>query len=129
MRHRKIVCWVHRFDAPRNSYNSQVSIGNVPSKFQNKADEIPFYGNDYSAKNVVLSVNDYSDRDVNFDTLYTDNAYISTNKDNLNFDNAYVNNFAEIKNSNKTAVVDNERIGRLKDADIQLYTKRQVHSH
>lgn len=73
---------------------------------------------------MVLSVNDYSNRDVNFDTLYTDNAYISTNKDNLNIDNAYVNNFAEIKNSNKTAVVDNERIGLLKSADIQLYTKK-----
>ena len=110
--------------ANRNSYNSQVSVQNVPSKFQNYADEIPFYGSDYSAKNVILSVNDYSDRDVNFDTLYTDNAYISTNKDNLHFDNAYINNFAEIKNSNKTAVVDNERIGLLSAADIQLYTKK-----
>ena len=110
--------------ANRNSYNPQVSKENVPSKFQNNADEIPFYGSDYSAQNVVLSVNDYSNRDVNFDTLYTDNAYISTNKDNLHFDNAYVNNFAEIRNSNKAAVVDNERIGLLPAADIQLYTKK-----
>ena len=113
-----------RISANRNSYNSQVSVQNVPSKFQNNADEIPFYGSDYSAQNVVLSVNDYSNRDVNFDTLYTDNAYISTNKDNLHFDNAYVNNFAEIRNSNKAAVVDNERIGLLPAADIQLYTKK-----
>ena len=108
----------------RNSYNTQVSAQNVPYKFQNNADGIPFYGSDYSAKNVVLSVNDYSDRDVNFDTLYTDNAFISTNKDNLHFDNAYVNNYAEIKNNNKTAVVDNERIGLLPDADVQLYTRK-----
>ena len=109
---------MHRFDAPRNSYNSQVSIGNVPSKFQNKADEIPFYGNDYSAKNVVLSVNDYSDRDVNFDT--TKDTGLSSDFEILDISTTGV----LVKNDKKLRLGKKTKISlKFDDVDITLNAK------
>ena len=110
----------------RNHYDTQKSVSTTPSKFHNINDEIAYFGTDYKAKNVAISVNDYSDtnRGVVFDTLYADNAYVNTKDTNLNVENGYITNYAEIRNNDKIAVVDNDFRRIVSPANIQLYTQK-----
>ena len=110
----------------RNSYNEQKPVDNVPDKFKNDQNRLPFYGYDFRADNAVISVNDYApeNRGVSIDTLYADNAYINTNDTNLGVQDGYINNYAELRNRDKIAVVDNDYRRIVRPADIQLYTEK-----
>ena len=110
----------------RNIYVSQKSVSTTPSKFRNANDELTYYDTDYKAKNVAISVNDYVDtnRGVVFDTLYADNAYVNTKDINLDVSNGYITNYAEIRNNDKIAVVDNDFRRIVKPANVQLYTQK-----
>ena len=110
----------------RNSYNEQKSVDNVPDKFKNDQNRLPFYGYDFRTDNAVISVNDYApeNRGVSFDTLYANNAYINTNDTNLGVQDGYINNYAELRNRDKIAVVDNDYRRIVRPADIQLYTEK-----
>ncbi len=110
----------------RDKYTTQKSVSTTPAKFYNANDEIAYYGTDFKAKNVAISVNDYADtnRGVVFDTLYADNAYVNTKDTNLNVENGYITNYGEIRNNNKIAVVDNDFRRIVSPANIQLYTQK-----
>lgn len=110
----------------RNQYITQNSINDTSAIFYNPNDEIAYYGSDYKAKNAVISVNDYANtnRGVVFDTLYVDNAYLNTKDTNLNIGNGYVTNYAEIRNNDKIAVVDNDFRRIVNPANVQLYTQK-----
>ena len=112
--------------ANRNAYSEQRSLDNIPSKFKNDLDRVPFYGYDYRADNVVISVNDYADtnRGVVFDTIYANNAYINTSDSKLSVQDGYINNYAELRNSDKLAIIDNDYRRLLPAANIQLYTQK-----
>ena len=114
----------------RNDYEEQRVVENIPSRFKNSEGYI--YDYDFRAKNAVISVNDYVDteRGVEFDTLFADNAYINTRDTNLTVHDAYITNYAEIRNGNRNidsnrylAVVDND-YRRLVPANVQLYTQK-----
>jgi len=109
----------------RDKYSPQHSI-TPPKKFENPNDEITYYGTDYLAKNVTISANDYADtnRGIVFDTLYANDAYINTSNTDLSVTNGYITNFAELRNKDKIAVVDNDFRRLIKPADIQLYTEK-----
>ena len=110
----------------RNSYKEQRSVDDTPDKFKNGQNRLPFYDYDFKVDNAVISVNDYADenRGVSFDTLYANNAYINTHDTNLGVQDGYINNYAEIRNRDKIAVVDNDFRRIVKPADIQLYTQK-----
>ena len=110
----------------RDKYTTQKSVSTTPAKFYNANDEIAYYGTDFKAKNVAISVNDYADtnRGVVFDTLYANNAYVNTKDTNLNVENGYITNYAEIRNNDKIAVVDNDFRRIVSPANIQLYTQK-----
>ena len=110
----------------RNHYDTQKSVSTTPSKFHNSNDEIAYFETDYKAKNVAISVNDYSDtnRGVVFDTLYADNAYVNTKDTNLSVTNGYITNYGEIRNNDKIATIDNDFRRIVKPSDIQLYTQK-----
>ena len=114
----------------RNNYEEQRVVENIPSRFKNSEGYI--YDYDFRAKNAVISVNDYVDteRGVEFDTLYADNAYINTRDTNLTVHDAYITNYAEIRNGNRDidsnrylAVIDND-YRRLVSSNVQLYTQK-----
>ncbi len=114
----------------RNEYKEQTSLKDIPSKFKNVEDSI--YDYDFRVKNAVISVNDYvdSERGVEFDTLYADNAYVNTMDTNLTIHDGYVNNYAELRNGNRDAdssrylvVIDND-YRRLVPSNVQLYTTK-----
>ncbi len=109
----------------RNNYEMQKSVSSTPNKFKNSLDRLPFYNYDFRAKNVVLSIDDYvnTNRGVSIDTLYANNAYINTKDSILGIEDGYIKNYAEFRNVDKLAVVDNNNIRKLEQADIQLYTK------
>ena len=114
------------YDAQRNQYVPQSSL-NTPSKFKNPNDEIKYYGTDYMAKTVSISVNDYADvqRDVVFDTLYAQDAYINTPAQNFSIVNGYITNYGEFRNKDKVGIVDNDyRRLLVGPSDIQLYTAK-----
>lgn len=113
----------------RNDYERQYPVENIPARFKNTENSINDYG--FRAKNAVISVNDYTDteRGVEFNKLYADNAYINTMDTNLTIHDSYINNYAEIRNGNRDtdnsrylAIVDND-YHRLVPPDVQLYTK------
>ena len=110
----------------RNLYDDQQSVTTTPDKFKNPNDEIVYYNTDYRAKNAVISVNDYVDtnRGVVFDTLYADNSYVNTKDTNLDVTNGYITNYAEMRNNDKIAVVDNDFRRIVRPANIQLYTQK-----
>ena len=114
----------------RNDYKEQRVVENIPSRFKNSESSI--YDYDFRAKNAVISVNDYVDteRGVEFDTLFADNAYINTRDTKLTVHDAYITNYAEIRNGNRDtdgnrylAVVDND-YRRLVPSNVQLYTQK-----
>ena len=114
----------------RNEYAEQTSVKDIPSEFRNNEDSI--YDYDFRTKNAVISVNDYanSNRGVEFDTLYADNAYVNTLDSNLTIHDGYVKNYAELRNGNHDtnsnrylAVVDND-YRRLVPSNVQLYTQK-----
>ena len=109
----------------RNNYEMQLSVSSTPNKFKNAQDRLPLYNYDFRAKNVVLSIDDYvnTNRGVSIDTLYANNAYINTKDTNFAIEDGYIKNYAELRNADKLAVVDNDNIRNLKQTDIQLYTK------
>ncbi|MBQ9035667.1 MAG: leukotoxin LktA family filamentous adhesin [Alphaproteobacteria bacterium] len=120
--------WVN--NPQRNDYEKQYSFDNIPTRFQNKENNISDYG--FKTKNAVISMNDYADdeRGVEFNTLYADNAYINTMDTNLIIHDSYINNYAEIRNGNRDidsnrylAVVDND-YRRLVPSNVQLYTQK-----
>ena len=114
----------------RNDYERQYPVENIPARFKN--DESNPYEYGFRAKNAVISVNDYTDteRGVEFNKLYADNAYINTMDTNLTIHDSYINNYAEIRNGNRDsdssrylAIVDND-YRRLVPSDVQLYTQK-----
>ena len=111
-------------DSSRFVYTAQESNPNVPTIFHNDSDRIPFYNVDYRTNTAVISVNDYvnTNRGVSFDTLYTNNAYINTGDINFRVEDGYVANYAELRNFDKIAVVDNDFRRLVSPADIQLFT-------
>ena len=115
----------------RSDYEKQYPVEDIPSRFYNSENSISDYG--FRAKNAVVSVNDYADteRGVEFDTLYADNAYINTMDTNLTIHDAYINNYAEFRNGNRDAdsnrhlaVVDNDYRRLVPSSNVQLYTQQ-----
>ncbi len=109
----------------RTKYITQKSKTNIPDEFKNKDDRTKFYGYDFKADNVVISVNDYvdTDRGVSVDTIYANDAYVNTHDTNLTVEDGYINNYAEFRNGSKLAVVDND-FRRIVPSDMQLYTQK-----
>ena len=112
-------------DSSRLKYTEQTSNSNIPSIFHNDTDRIPFYNVDYRVNTAVISVNDYvrTNRGVSIDTLYANNAYINTHDTNFRVEDGYVANYAELRNLDKIAVVDNDFRRLVFPANIQLFTK------
>ena len=110
----------------RNLYAEQRSVLDTPAKFLNDKDRVPFYNVDYKADMAVVSVNDYvnTNRGVSVDTIYANNSYINTSDTNLKVGDGYITNYAEFRNRDKIAVVDNDFRRIVKPADIQLYTQK-----
>ena len=109
--------------ATRSNYNVQTPI--VPdAKFANANNQITDH--DYRVNNAVISVNNNSsvDRAVVMNTIYADDAYIDSNASKLNVLDSYINNYAEFRNVNKKAIVDNDYRRRLGPAESQLYTAK-----
>ena len=109
--------------ATRNNYNVQTPVAQ-DAKFVNVNNQITDH--DYRANNVVISVNNNSsvDRDVVLNAIYADDAYIDSNSSKLNVMDGYVTSYAEFRNVNKKAIVDNDFRRRVKPADSQLYTAK-----
>ena len=92
--------------------------------FRNENDRLAFYGYDFKAGDVVLSINDYADqnRPISIDTLYANNAYINTAAQNLKVEDGIISNYAEFRNGlGYNVIVDND-YHRLVPATVQLYT-------
>ena len=113
----------------RNDYSKLYPVKNIPNRFKN--DESNPYEYSFKTKNAIISVNDYvnTERGVEFNKLYADNAYINTMDTNLTIHDSYINNYAEIRNGNRDtdnsrylAIVDND-YHRLVPSDVQLYTE------
>ena len=111
-------------DATRTNYNKVKPAKNVPDIFKNDNNKIKDY--DYKADNVVISVNDNvnTDRSVNLNSIYADNAYVDTTDSKLEVKDGYITNYAEFRNADKIGVVDNDYRRIVKPADIQLYTEK-----
>ena len=110
--------------AQRNDYAMLNHDFKIISKFHNKYDRLAFYGYDFKANNVVLSINDYADhnRPVSIDTLYADNAYINTAAQNLKVEDGIIADYAEFRNGwGYKVAVDND-YRRLVPVTVQLYT-------
>ncbi len=111
-------------NATRTNYNIVKPAENVPDKFTNTNNQINDY--DYKANNVVISVNDNvnTNRGVNINSIYSDNAYVNTKDSKLAVQDGYITNYAEFRNKDKIAVVDNDYRRIVEPADIQLYTEK-----
>ena len=108
----------------RNNYNKQNSGTDVPAKFQN--DNSNKHNSGYSAKTVAVSLNNNvnTNRGVAAGTINANNAYIDTKDTNLSIKDGNISNYAEFRNNDKVAVVDNDFRRIVKPADIQLYTEK-----
>ena len=108
----------------RNNYNKQNSGTDVPNKFQN--DNSNKNNSGYSAKTVAVSLNNNvnTNRGVAVGTINANNAYIDTKDTNLSIKDGNISNYAEFRNNDKVAVVDNDFRRIVKPADIQLYTEK-----
>ena len=113
-------------NAQRNVYKMKTSNVNTSPKFKNYLDRMVFYDYDFNADNVVISVNDYAgtNRGVSIDTIYANNAYVNTHNTNLRVEDGNITNYAEFRNADKIAVVDNDYRRLLDFANIQLYTQK-----
>ena len=108
----------------RTNYNATTQPENIPEKFANN--EYQKTDNGYVANNVVISVNDNvnTNRGVNINTIYADNAYINTKDSELAVQDGNITSYAEFRNADKIAAVDNDYRRIVKPADIQLYTDK-----
>ena len=109
--------------ATRTNYNVQSPVAQ-DAKFVNVNNQISDH--DYRVNNAVISVNNNSstNRNVVMNSIYADDAYIDSNAAELSVLDGYINNYAEFRNENKKAIVDNDFRRRLKPADSQLYTSK-----
>ena len=108
----------------RNNYDKQKTGTNVPDKFKN--DNANKNGSGYTAKNVVVSLNNNvnTNRGVQVGTINADNAYIDTKDTKLSVKDGNINHYAEFRDNDKLAVVDNDYRRLVKPSDIQLYTEK-----
>ncbi len=113
-------------NAQRNVYKMEKSNITNHLHFRNDMNRMVYFNYDYKADNVVISVNDFSDtnRGVSIDTIYANNAYINTSDTNLRVEDGFITNYAEFRNADKIAIVDNDYRRLLDFADIQLYTQK-----
>ena len=109
--------------ATRTNYNVQTPVAQ-DTKFSNANNQITDH--DYRVNNAVISINNNNstDRNVVMNAIYANDAYIDSNASKLNVLDGYINNYAEFRNVNKKAIVDNDYRRRLGPAESQLYTAK-----